>query len=177
MRVPRPLLAAAYVVAVAFLLLPLLQAVVGAWPPRLGEAAWRFGAAGIASNTVLSVLMGLVLLVGLALWRGHRLALRGVAVLSGLAALGLVSASVVLGLDVLELRAFVRPEARPGFDLAALQLSAKLALAVLCTALVAVGGWRAAGTERLSTESKARRAAPSAVMPILAQRTQSGVES
>ena len=153
MRVPRTLVLAAYIVAVSFILLPLLQSVLGAWPLRPAEASWRFGAAGLASNAVLSELMGLLLLAGLSLGLAHRVALRVIAVLSVLATVALVLGLGLLTLDALELRSGVRDEARLGFDLAALQLLAKLVLSSICTSLIAWGGWSASRKPR---EARAR---------------------
>jgi hypothetical protein len=139
----RPLIASAYLVALSFLLLPLAQSVLGAWPLRVGEPSWRFGAAGIASNSVLTVLLGLVLLTALALLLNHRRVLRVLAAASVLACLSLFLATGELALDAVQLHARVQPQMQLGFLVAVVQLFAKLALAMLCSALVGAGAWKA----------------------------------
>jgi hypothetical protein len=154
----RPLILSAYLVALSLLLLPLAQSVLGAWPLRPGEPSWRFGAAGLASNSILTVLMGLLLLVAPALFLKHRWVLRGLAVASALACLMIFLSSGLLALDALELRAQVRPELRTRFTVAGVQLLATLGLGALCTALVGIGAWKAA--RRYASESARSRKEP-----------------
>ncbi len=145
MHINRPLLWTAYLIALAFLVTPLLQTAVTVWPPRLGDAGWRFGSTGLLSNSFLTSLLGLLLLTGLAVWQGHHKALRVLSILSGIASVCLLSGMGLMTLDVLELRARVRPEAMLQFDLAAVQLMGKLLLTAICCGLFAVGCWKAAG--------------------------------
>jgi hypothetical protein len=160
MRIPRPWIAAAYVVSLAFILLPVVQTALSAWPLRLDSASWRFGAAGIASNSVLTMLLGLVLLAALALLLNHCRVLRVLAVASVLACLSLFLASGVLALDAAQLHARVKPQMQLGFLVAVVQLFAKLTLAMLCSALVGAGAWKAA--RRPATERTRPRRDPAA---------------
>src|SRR5687768_7635051 len=68
-----------YAVGGLFILIPFLDNVISVWPFRLGEVAWRFGAVGLFSRSLLTPLLGLFLLLGLSILAEHRLFTRVVA--------------------------------------------------------------------------------------------------
>lgn len=156
---------AAYLIASLLIALPLSELLLSVWPLLYGAPSWRFGAAGHAAEAVLTPLLGLVLLLGLALAEGHRRTLRALSVLSGVVSLVLVASMGLLVLDILELRVRVRFDARPSFDIAALKVLLRLSLTELALLLMSFGGWRASRAPATERPRKAR--ASTAPKPLL----------
>jgi hypothetical protein len=116
-------LAAIYPIAALLTVTPLINAIVGTWPLRFASVSWRFGLTGMLLDGLITPLLGLALLIGVAAVLDHRVVLRvvsGAAVLAG-AALSL--AVVVFLLDYIELRATVAGTNAGGMDAAALKAS------------------------------------------------------
>lgn len=152
---------AGYLVALVLVLFPFVDVSVATWPPRISEAAWRFGAAGLLSRVLITPMLGLLLASLLALLLEQRRTLRVFSVLSGVAALVLTGLVVLFVLDVLEMRTQVRPEAKAGFDAASLAALAKYGLSTLIALAFMVGGWRASRDRgRVRPDRPARAAAP-----------------
>lgn len=159
MRLNRPLIATAYLVALGLILVPMAETVLSVWPLQVGTVSWRFGAAGMFSRGLLTSLLGLVLAGGMAFNAGHRRVLRMLAVLCGVASIGFLGGAALLTLDAAQLRANVNPDAKTGYNLAALSALLKFLHGFLVTALMAWGGWvasrrgepSATGTARIAT--------------------------
>ena len=158
-RLNRALVTAGYAVAVLLVLVPLIETLITVWPVRPGDVAWRFGAAGLITRAMLTPLFGILLGTVLAVALAHRRILRSIALLCGLLALGLCVSSGLFALDTLELRATVRHDMKPGFDVAALQAFSKLLLFGVVASLFGLGGWsasRPAGVARDQSRPEAR---------------------
>jgi hypothetical protein len=136
----RPLAWAAYAVAFLLITLPMVDLLLSVWPLRFGQANWRFGTAGLLSQALLLMLLGMLLALATAALVGHR---RVSQVLAGLAlagsALGAL-AMLMFGLDGLQVRSGVRVEAMGGFDRAAIVAIGKYAVATVTALLMGIGG-------------------------------------
>lgn len=139
----RPLAWAAYAVALLLIIMPLVELVLGIWPLRIGQLNWRFGAAGLVSQSVMTPLLGMLLAVATAAAVGHRLLAR---VLSGIAVAGGILGILAIAmftLDALEARASVRPEAMVAFDRATIVAGMRYSLGTITAFLLGIGGWKA----------------------------------
>lgn len=138
----RPLLMALYAVGITLILATVLEPALRVWPLRPGDIGWRFGAVGLAANTLAGVVFGLGWLLGVALLLGHRKVLRALAVLSLI--VGVVSLAVLgfFALDYLQLRGDVRPELQGGFTRAAVQAVVLTIASGLTSLGLGVGGWK-----------------------------------
>lgn len=139
----RPLVWAAYAVALLLIIMPLVELVLGIWPLRVGQLNWRFGAAGLVSQSVMTPLLGMFLAVATAAAMGHRMLARilsGVAIGAGV--LGILAIGM-FALDALEARASVRPEAMMAFDRATLVAILRYSLGTITAFLLGIGGWKA----------------------------------
>ena len=143
-------LAPGYGVALLFIVLPVLDTFSQVWPFAPGNPSWRYGTVGVGANYLISFVFGLGLACLIAALGGHRRTLRVLALVSGLAALVLLLASVSFVLDALEVRPGV-PRDNPNtlwlFDVGAAKAVFKYGVNALALAALALAGrraWRAA---------------------------------
>lgn len=155
----RRLSVAAYAVAAVFLLSPLIDVLTNVYPTDLGSMQWRFGAIGILSNYLISAVFGLLLATLVAAVLGHRLVLRISAVLNVLIALVLVGITLLFGLDVLQLRQAVRPEAGEMFRIGALKASFKILITAVALLLLGIGALKTARGD-MADARKGRKDSP-----------------
>jgi hypothetical protein len=160
--------------AVAFLLcaLPLVDTTLGVWPPRGGEIAWRFGAAGMFSRALMTPLLGLFLAFAIALLLGHRRTLRTLSLLCALGAAGTLGTVLLFALDMIRMRAQVNPQAQTAFQIASVAAMVKYVIGALVLASLAVCAWRGAsqsrgGAVRVSSEPRG---------PLLGTRVTTGAD-
>jgi hypothetical protein len=156
----RPLLPFAYCVAALLVLLPLVEAAVAVAPAHWSMASWRFGAVGLFTRAVLTPLLGLMLVAGIALMAGHWRVLRGLAVVGAATVLLLMVVAVLFILDALEVRSQITADAHHTFDVAGMQALLRLAAAGFAMLLLAVGGWLAGRSPRKKKRPKIRARAP-----------------
>ncbi|HET9983616.1 MAG TPA: hypothetical protein VFQ38_08510 [Longimicrobiales bacterium] len=145
--------------AAILVVFPAAEAMLSLMPWQLGVTAWRFGAAGLLSRALMTPMLGLLMLAGLAVLLEHRRFLRVLSVASLVVAVALI---VVLGtflLDALQMRGQIRPDLKKPFDVASLQAAAKFAVSAVWLGLLAVGGLRAARRGRTERRGE-RRSAP-----------------
>jgi hypothetical protein len=133
-----------YLVALSLMLFPLVDSVLSIWPPRSAQVAWRFGAVGLLSRAVMTPLLGFLLAYAIALFLGHRRMLQTVAVLSILLGICVVAALGLFGLDALQMRAQVVPQAKTAFDVASVTAVLKYLFSLVVFAAFAWGGLKAA---------------------------------
>jgi len=121
-----------YPVGALLILAPLADVLAAAWPLRVGEAAWRFGAFGLEFQAILLQVLGFALLLGTSALLGQRALLRGVSVAALLAAIGLCFGVTRFVMDYRELHGLL-DQAAARFDSSAFRavLSAVLAVPVL----------------------------------------------
>ncbi len=135
--------------AAALVAVPLLDVVVQSWPPRVGEAAWRFGLVGLGLEVLLTPLVGLALAMGLALVADRRRLLRVLAVLAIAIAVLLVVGLLGFVLDFLQLRGGLAEARRGAYDRAAVKALAVGTVFLVVTIALGLGGWRASSPPRL----------------------------
>lgn len=163
MKLNRPLVIVAYAMVLLMILIPIGEALLSVAPFRLGDTAWRFGAAGMVSRALMTPLLGLILLgaIGYALER--RWVVLTTAGLALFAMLALFGAQVIFILDAVQMRSLVREEARQAFDAASVLALFKMFVSGVVTLLLAIGAWRMARAARKAPAS-ARRAPSSLVV-------------
>jgi|GEM_PF-3961349 len=161
LALPRPMLMALYLVALAFILPSLTEFMLVTLPYRFGTAQWRFGAVGLLFNSVLfSPIVGLSLAAVVSVMLGHRTIARVVAVLAALMALFLVLAVPLFTLDFLQLRAMVNPQAKRPFDLTSLKATLTGLLMAATALSVAIATWRSTGEEAQRATARSSSARP-----------------
>jgi MFS family permease len=137
-----------YALGVFLLLMPLIDTLVSAWPPRPGVIGWRFGAVGLYSNAFLTPLVGVILLLVLAKAMEHRKVIRLLSILTAIAAVFVLGALAVFILDALQMRAAVRAEAKTTFDRASALAMVKYLVTAVILALFSVKSWQASRRTR-----------------------------
>lgn len=133
----------AYFMAAILVVFPLSELVITVWPLHFGTTAWRFGAAGLLSRTLMTPLLGILLAAATAMFFGHRKTLRTVGIVSLVLAVLLVAACGLFALDALEMRVQVNPKVKHAFDVATVQAMAKLGICLLWSAVLALGTFKA----------------------------------
>jgi hypothetical protein len=101
------------------------------YPIALDSVNWRFGAVGLAAGRATPFLLADLLLLGAAMFAGHRGFLRVLAAVHVLVALILLAALGMFVLDTLEIRQLIPLDARRQ----ALASAARAALALVAVAL------------------------------------------
>lgn len=152
----RSLAPSAYLVALLLVLVPLSEVVLSAQPVRLGDANWRFGAVGFLSRALMTSVLGLLLAAGVALACRQRRTLRTLSVLALLGAILLLLVLPLFGLDTVEVRSRIQPQARAALLAAAVLAVGKILASAAALLLLARGGWRA--SRRAAREEEKQRA-------------------
>ena len=134
------IIAALYVTAVLLILVPFGDLSLGASPLRPVDVEWRYGAVGLASRTLLTPLLGLLIAVLTAIAAGHPRALVFLSAASALGALLLVVTSGGFLLDHIQMRNQVRPASIRVFDMAGMQALVKLVAVAVALMILALGG-------------------------------------
>ena len=164
MKLNRPLIAAAYLVAVLLVVVPLIEVTLSVWPLRFGQTAWRFGTLGLISQAATTPMVGAVLLFALAFLLDHRKTIAVGAVLTALISFALIVAIPMFALDAVQMRSQVGAAAQRTFDISGLLATIKLCGLFLVTLLLSIGAFKA-------VRNKARRPnAPSSEALIGANR-------
>ena len=155
--VPRPLLLALYLVAVAFALPSLLEFALLSYPYEFGTPQRRFGAIGLIFNSVMfSPIVGLLVAIFASIQLGHRRVTRTLAVICFIIALLLVVAAPFFVLDFLQLRASVVPQAKRAFDWTTAKASFTGALMCLTVLAIGIGAWRSTSAPGAARAAAAR---------------------
>jgi uncharacterized membrane protein YraQ (UPF0718 family) len=152
----RPWLHGLYLLALVLLLQPLIETVAATWPVRPSLVGWRFAFIGIFYTMLPTVLVGLLIAAGAAYLLRHRGVLQVVAVLAVLLGGVIVLLTVSFGLDALQMRKLVRPEAKGGFDMASIKALLTAGIATIACIALAFGGFRT-GRKPLVTEHRRRQ--------------------
>jgi hypothetical protein len=138
----------AYVTAAILILFPVVDTSAALMPARSGELAWRFGALGLVSQALMTPLLGgLIALVTAAVF-GHRRALRAVQIVAWLVAALSIGAIALFLLDVVQMRATVRPELKGAVDRASGVAMSKYAVTAAVAATLALASRRVASRSR-----------------------------
>jgi len=135
---------ASYLVALMFIINPIVDASTNAWPWDFGNVQWRFGSTGIMSGYFISMLFGLLLLSAVAVAQQHRRVLYAVSAICGLTALLLLLASVTYTLDVLQVHPMVREDQAQMFKIGSLKTAFKIGGSVLCAIALTLASFKSA---------------------------------
>jgi hypothetical protein len=153
-----------YLVATLLVLVPFLDWAVAVWPPQPGNMRWRVAAAGQMSGGLMTVLLGLLLLLAVAVLLEQPRVLRLVAALGALLAAGTLVGLGLFALDAVQLRGSVRPDLVRAFDAVALQALVKQLLAAVTSIVIAVCAVRAARGTDGARRARANRAGADVVV-------------
>lgn len=146
MQRQRNLIAGAYLVGIALVLVPLLDAAISVLPFRADDVRWRFGVVGVLANALLIPNAGLLLVLTIATLAGHTTVRRTVGVVAAVAGAVCVFAIALFSLDAIQARATVRAGMGVPFAVATLSAMAKLLLSTITLVVLALAGLRAAST-------------------------------
>jgi hypothetical protein len=145
-----------YIVAVAFMVLPVLDQLMQLVPRvHIHDAGWRFGALGLLSNILLLPLLGMTLAFAISAIFEHRTWQR---VLSIVAVVGIVLIVVAIGmfaLDAIQVRSLMRAERLSSWTLATLTATAKYLLAAVTLAFFAKAGFAASTPRKTPAKDRA----------------------
>lgn len=149
------LTAGMYAAAALIVLTAAVDAATSAWPFAPGRAEWRYGAIGLASNFLLTGMLGVLLAIGTAAWRGHGRFLRIAGLVLALGSVALLLAALAFTLDALTLYRQVSPDDMKQFRIGAYKAAAKYVGSAIVFVWVGLGAWRAG---RAAREGATRRA-------------------
>ncbi len=161
----RPLIKAMYLVGALLFINALSEPLLQVWPLRLGDARWRFGAAGLLSAALDTVVLATAVLMMAAMLLRHRRTLRTLGVLCIVTAVVLVAVALMFALDFLQVRAMVNPRVRGPLDLTVLRAIVMMGLSIPTLLFVGIAAWR-------STRRSAHAAGATGAGPGLIYRTQ-----
>lgn len=130
---------ALYLVAALLVVTPLMDVLTNVWPLAFGDLRWRYGAVGLLSGFLLTSLLGMALAVMTAVALRHRRVLSVLFVLNVAAAVVLLAATGLFGLDVLQVRVTVPMENRGLFDVGAVKALFKHGTLMVSFAALGVG--------------------------------------
>lgn len=150
------LVAPLYFLAVLLLVTPVADFFTSIIPFRVGELQWRFASVGLLSGFLLTPLIGIGLLMGVAHYANHLRTQRLVAIVNLAVTVLFVLLLCAFLLDVLQLRNEVQAEARSAFAAAATKAAAKhvsfiIALGWLSRSGFRMSRWPTGMTERAPT--------------------------
>ena len=135
---------ASWLIALMFIVNPIVDAATNAWPYFVDSAEWRFGSAGILSGYFVSMMFGLLLMSAIGVARQQRTTLRLVGGLSALLTLFLLIGSVSFVLDTFQVRPVVREDQLAMFKIGAVKTAFKIAATLVGTVVLAVASFKAA---------------------------------
>ena len=144
MKLNRPLVSAAYVVALLMIVLPLIEVMLSVWPLRFGQTAWRFGTVGLLSQAATTPLVGAILFFATAFFLGHRKTVLGAGVVTGILSVVLLGAIPLFALDAIQMRSQVQANTLRAFDISAMLATIKLAGLFVVAALLTAGAFKTA---------------------------------
>lgn len=121
----------AYLVALAFLLIPPFDAFMQVLPFRIHDPKWRFGFFGLQSNALMLPMAGLLIAFMATVVFEHRALQKVLGVLSTVAAVVLIVLMGIFALDALQVRPEVKPAAQLAFKVASLTAVLKSGLGIL----------------------------------------------
>ena len=130
-------------VALLLIASPAADLVAALLPMRPGEVSWRFGAYGLITNTLVTPILGLAIILVVS---DYRESSRGIAISAGVAAavaLVLIFGFALFVLDYIQLRQAVGRAARGPYDSAAFKAMLIAALEAGVLLWMAVTGFRA----------------------------------
>jgi hypothetical protein len=139
-----------YLILGLLCLQPLIELLVGGWPPQPGLGAWRLSILSTASGSLLIPLLGLFLIYWLAVLDGDRRMATVVAWIASLGALLCLAAVGEFALDAAETRAQIQPDMATRYGISAGWVIAKFLLGAAAGLVLARSAFRTARMLRRS---------------------------
>lgn len=127
---------AAYLVAAALVLFPLVDSAVSLSPWNTGSAQWRFGAIGLISNTLMIVCLGALIAVGISILANQDRGRRVLGNISWTLAVVLLAGIVAFAMDAVQARRQIRADLLSSYQVASIMAEVKLLFGVLSFALL-----------------------------------------
>jgi hypothetical protein len=152
----RRLLALLYVAAAIILLDQLVDLGGGVWPFHPEMPNWRVGSFGVALSRLEFLALADALAVATALYLDHRRVLVFLAVMHLLVGVVLLAGMALFTLDTLQIRRVIRSDRVRQLDIAALRTLAMAGIASLACFALAITVWKT--RQRQAKESKPRDA-------------------
>jgi hypothetical protein len=143
-----------YLVAFALIVIPPFDTIMQLMPLRPGDPRWRFGAFGLLSNAMMIPLVGLLLAFIAATIYEHLRTRQLLGVLALLVGFGVGGLFILFGLDALQIRQDVRPNAQLAVKVASVTAAAKAILGLITLAGFAVAAFRGAKQTRVTKPKK-----------------------
>ncbi len=133
----------AYLAAMLLVVTPLADVLLTVRPVRLTDVEWRFGSVGLLSGSLLLPLVGALLASVTAVWLRQFWVLRLLSWACLLGALVLFLAVSSFGLDMIQIRGTVPPEALTSFDSSGARALFRTSTAAVAFAVLGLESWRA----------------------------------
>lgn len=156
----RSLLVPGIVISLLLVAFAYLDFVLNIWPPKLGEARWRFGTAGVLMSYLAWLMVGQLLMLWFAQAAGHRGWLKVGAVIAMLQGLLLLGMLVGFPLDFLQVRRDVANEDQWTFKVASGRTALKLVAGALSMLWLGIAGWRGAKEDTPGSRGGRRGTSP-----------------
>ncbi len=139
-RVHGVLVAGLYLLAALLIVQPLAEWLAAVWPPRIGQASWRYGALGILSGTLLTPMLGLVLAGGVGMVREHSWPVRVLSLLALIIGPLMVLSCVSFALDAVELKTRVPDQGQTRYLMESLRTLFRVSTAGTVLTVLGLGG-------------------------------------
>ena len=156
-----------YGLAVALIIVPLLEPLFTVWPLQPSNVQWRVGAFGMTTSSMLLPVAGVAVAALTAYVRREWRALQVVAVLSLAGALVLLGGLGLFGLDSLQVRQQLPTNTVSTFERTMVRAAGTTLLFVGLLAWIGIGGWKAAGGRQTGTARTSRSDADQKASPML----------
>ena len=147
-----------YLTGLVIIAFPLLEFVLTVWPPSPGVLSWRFGTAGLLGRSIMTPMVGLVILFATASYLGHTGVRRAVMVLGFAGTAVLLLAAGLFTLDLVQFRAQVRAGAKAAYDVSSVVTLLKFFAAAAVFLAFGLSGLRSLRHSR--AEERRHEAAP-----------------
>jgi hypothetical protein len=143
-----------YLVAFALIIIPPFDTIMQLMPLRPGDPRWRFGAFGLLSNAMMIPLVGLLLAFVAATLYEHLRTRQLLGVFALLVAFGTAGLFVLFGLDALQIRQDIRPNAQLAVKVASVTAAAKSILGMITLAGFGYAAFKGAKQTRVTKTKK-----------------------
>lgn len=145
-----------YVVALALIVMPLSDIMLGILPMQFGSMRWRVGATGLFTGAALLPICGLLLALTISHVRSQRLMQYFLATCAGIAGLALLAIVGFFVLDTLQLRNDVNPQRTKLYDRATIKGVISQLLLVVSLIWMCLGSLRASLAARRTERARAK---------------------
>ncbi len=131
-----------YLTGLVIIVFPLLEFVLTVWPPSPGVLSWRFGTAGLLGRSIMTPMVGLVIVFATAAFLGHTRVQRAVMVLGFAGTVALLLVTGLFALDLVQFRAQVRAGSKAAYDVSSVVTMLKFLAAAVVMLAFGLSGLR-----------------------------------